>query len=100
MKRSGLQKLRDSTLLTQGEKDYLLDYQYHLAGDFHKALWEAIHRADEENLRRLNLGFPGEVHGFLAWTRGDLFERASRIAGGNVRYIENDPEVEQSIGDK
>lgn len=96
MKRSGFQKLRDSADLTQGEKDYIFDFQYHLAGSFHKALWEAISRADENNLHLLSLGFPNEVQGFLAWTRGDLFDRASRIAGGNLGVIE--PEKEESNG--
>ncbi len=88
MKREGFLKLRESTELTKGEKDYIFDFQFHMAGSFHKALYEAIARADENNLHRLELGFPDEVQGFLAWTRGDLFDRASRIAGGNVGYIE------------
>lgn len=88
MKREGFQKLRDSTELTKGEKDYIFDFQYHLAGSFHKALYEAIHRADESNLYRLSLGFPDEVQGFKAWTRGDLYDRASKIAGGDVGFVE------------
>jgi hypothetical protein len=94
MKRDGFQKLRDSKELTKGEKDYIFDFQYHLAGSFHKCLWEAIARADESNLHKLSLGFPDEVQGYLAWTRGDLYDRASRIAGGDVGFVE--PEKENS----
>lgn len=94
MKREGFQKLRDSTLLTQGEKDYIFDFQYHLAGSFHRALWAAIHNADESNLYKLSLGFPDEVQGFKAWTRGDLYERASKIAGGDVGFLESEKEEE------
>ncbi len=94
MKIDGLQKIMESTELTQGEKDYIFDKQYHHAGHFMTAIWEAIGRADEFNLGRLHLGFPQEVDAYLAWTRGDLHERASRIAGGTVDYIE--PEVEST----
>lgn len=78
----------ESSELTQGEKDYIFDKQYHHAGHFMNALYEAIGRADENNLYRLRQGFPGAVDAYLAWTRGDLHERASRIAGGTVDYID------------
>lgn len=88
MDREGLRKIMDSTELTQGEKAYIFDKQYHHAGHFMAAIWEAISRADEHNLFRLRLGFPQEVDAYLEWTRGDLHERASRIAGGSVDYID------------
>lgn len=92
MNQDGFSKLRNSAELTKGEKGYIFDFQFHFAGSFHRALYEAIHRADEENLLRLQAGFPDEVQGFLAWTRGDLYERASRIAGGDVGFVERDKE--------
>ncbi len=90
MNREGLQKIMESTELTQGEKDYIFDKQFHHAGHFMTAIWEAIAKADEGNLYRLSKGFPEEVDAYLAWTRGDLHERASRIAGGTVDYIEQE----------
>ncbi len=84
----GLNKIMDSQLLSQGEKDYIFDEQYHNAGDFMIAIWEAIARADSGNLARLRSGFPEEVDAYIAWTQGDLYERASEIAGGDVGFIE------------
>ena len=90
MKRDGLERILKSDELTQGEKDYIFDCQFHHAGDFKRSLWITISLADENNLARLRLGFSEEVHAYLSWTRGDLHERASRIAGGTVDYIEED----------
>ena len=50
----------------------VLKWQWRLYGDFYTALWEAIKRADDENLGRLAQGFPVEVKGFLEWNRGNL----------------------------
>lgn len=44
-------------------------WQYGMNGDFYGALWEAIMRADERNLRRLGAGFPEEVQGYRLYTR-------------------------------
>ena len=90
MNADGLRKIMESDELTQGEKDYIFDKQYHHAGHFMTAIWEAIARADVHNLTRLREGFPEEVDAYLAWTQGDLHERASRIAGGTVDYIERE----------
>lgn len=80
MTADGLAKIMNSSKLTQGEKKYIFDFQYHHGGSFSTALFEAIARADETNLYRLSKGFPAEVQGFIAWTRGDLHERAEAIA--------------------
>lgn len=87
MTREGFTKIMESDKITVGEKIYLKDFQYHMGGSFSHALFEAIHKADNFNLERLRLGFPDEVQGFLAWTRGDLFERASNIVGGDCGII-------------
>lgn len=87
MTRDGFRKIMDSKELTAREKNYIFDWQFHMGGSFSQALWEAIARADENNLYRLGLGFPEEVQGFKAWTRGDLHERASAIAGGDCGII-------------
>lgn len=92
MNRDGFVKIMDSPELTVGEKLYIKDWQYHLGGSFSTALWQAIGKADESNLLKLALGFPDEVQGFLSWTRGDLYQRANKIAGGDCKVIENEGE--------
>lgn len=54
------------------EEDWIVQWQYGYLGDFRKALFEAICRADETNLYKLNLGFPDEVAGYkkYAYVRG------------------------------
>ena len=51
------------------EEDWIAKWQYRYLGHFHKALFEAICVADEENLDRLSLGFPDEVEGYRKYTR-------------------------------
>ena len=67
---------------TAAEK-WVIKWQYRLLGDFNTALATAIVRADDTNLFKLGLGFPDQVHGFLAWSRGDLGERL-RKAGLDI----------------
>lgn len=59
-----------------------IEWQYYKdsMGGFKRALWTAIEAADCSNLDRIALGFPDEVRGFKAWTRGNLAERL-RMAG-------------------
>ena len=58
-----------------GAEKSVIKWQYGQYGDFYMSLWDAIRKADETNLRRLELGFPVEVAGFRAWAYGDLGER-------------------------
>ena len=51
------------------EEAAVVEWQYGYCGDFHKALWEAIARADENNLDRLGFGFPVEVTGFKKYSQ-------------------------------
>ncbi len=67
---------------TEDEKG-VIHWQFNLLGDFKKALWEAICRADEDNLMKLGSAFPVEVEGFIKWNRGDLAERL-RTAGLDI----------------
>jgi hypothetical protein len=80
-----IDKIRE--ILTSGEwteaEKAVVKWQFRLTGDFFKALWEAICRADEDNLERLSRGFPTEVEGYLAWHRGDLGPRL-RKAGLHI----------------
>lgn len=56
--------------LTKGER-FIVDWQYHMAGNFRKALVEAIARADHFNLARLALGFPEEVKAYQNFANKD-----------------------------
>ena len=49
--------------------DRYLKFQFHVEGHFFTMLFEAISRADEDNLNKLALGFPEEVDAFKIWTR-------------------------------
>jgi len=51
------------------EEEFIVKWQFRLLGDFKKALIECIMRADDENLARLECGFPDEVRGYLDYTR-------------------------------
>ncbi len=77
-----LTQFLDSPLWTNAEKA-VIRWQYRFLGDFGVALWDAIVRADDDNLARLHLGFPTEVDGFLAWNKGDLANRL-RHAGLDI----------------
>lgn len=90
MRKNGLHKIASSDALTQGEKKYILDYLFHMGGSFTQALFAAIACADRGNLGLLRMVFPNEVAAFLAWTEGDLHERASKIAGGDASYLMED----------
>ena len=57
------------------EEKAVLKWQWGLYGDFFTALFDAIKRADDQNLERLRLGFPIEVTGFVEWNRGDLAKK-------------------------
>ena len=62
---------------TKGEK-FIIKWQFNslrLLGDFSSTLIKAISLADENNLKKLELGFPEEVGGFRAWAHGDLGKR-------------------------
>lgn len=67
---------------TTAEK-LIIQWQFRLLGHFRAALFEAIVRADDGNLEKIQRGFPEEVAGFLAWNRGDLARRL-RDAGLDV----------------
>lgn len=45
---------------------------------FTKALWAVIIRADDENLERLERGFPEYVRAFRQWNRGDMADRLTK----------------------
>lgn len=74
--------LLSSDKFTDGEK-LLIEWQFGMSGDFYKALWQAIGRADGSNLMKLGMGFPAEVRAYMQWTQGNLGERI-RDMGVNI----------------
>jgi len=56
---------------TVAEK-WIIKWQFGLLGDFRRELFNAIAQADDKNIELLALGFPDEVAGYKAWTRGNL----------------------------
>lgn len=67
---------------TDDEKEVIY-WQFRLCGGFKSALWAAICRADDQNMIKLEMGFPKEVSGYRKWTRSDLAQRL-RQAGLDI----------------
>ena len=65
------------------EEKAVIEWQFRLCGHFKTALWEAIIRADDNNLEALEKGFPVEVGGYRMWAWGDLGRRL-REAGLSI----------------
>ncbi len=51
------------------EEAAVVEWQYGYCGDFRRALWKAIAKADKQNLARLRSGFPVEIRGFEKYSR-------------------------------
>ena len=51
------------------EEIAVYNWQFGLQGDFFTALWNAIIKADAQNLAQLSLAFPNEVSGYQKYTR-------------------------------
>jgi hypothetical protein len=49
--------------------DKYLEYQFQQTGHFYTALFELIQRADDENLKKLAMGFPQEVEAYITFAR-------------------------------
>lgn len=84
MTREQIGRVMRSLDFTAAEKR-LLEYFYpHPSGGhgFRSALFEAIFRADDENQRRLALGFPDDVDAVQHWTHGDLRQKMEAVANG------------------
>jgi hypothetical protein len=56
--------------MTEAERK-LCDFKYNRSGGFYMALWEAIFRADGNNLAKLSKGFPEEVQAYMNFSRVD-----------------------------
>jgi hypothetical protein len=69
----------ESDQLNSGEKR-LLKFQYRQIGDFFKYLFEAMHRADFENVLKLAEGFPAEMCAVTSWINDKNNFFAERIA--------------------
>lgn len=65
-----------SEAFTKGERELLqTQYPQFPLSDFKAALWDAVYRADVENLKLLALGFPEQVDALRKWRQGQLTER-------------------------
>ena len=73
-----ISKILKSNDWTESEKS-VVKWQFRLCGDFKTALWEAIIRADEDNLARLRYGFPNEVAGYKAWAWTEPYSLATKL---------------------
>jgi hypothetical protein len=86
---SWLEKARNSGKFTEAEMDCLMfQYGSHV-GSFTRFLFEAIAHADPYNRTRLHLGFPAYVSAYMAWTEGDLYQRATS-------FLEPKPDISVS----
>jgi len=63
--------------------DRYLEFQYQHSGDFHEALFRAIALADDQNLARLEKGFPQEVHAHMAWTQFGVAPFVAGVTAGH-----------------
>ena len=76
------------------EEDWIAKWQYGYLGHFHKALFEAICVADEENLDKLSPGFPDEISGYRKYTRqAGWWKEVQKKIGRSVAKIEKEKEV-------
>lgn len=64
----------------------VVQWQYKLRGHFYQALWEAIQRADSNNLDQLAKAFPVEVEGYrlFSYTLGWWPEVEKKLFASNV----------------
>lgn len=63
--------------------DRYLQLQYNQSGGFMTSLFDAISRADEINLMKLERGFPSEVKAYLTWTREGLHKFVLGVSPDN-----------------
>lgn len=63
--------------------DRYLEFQYQFTGDFYTLLFRAIAQADDQNLARLEKGFPEEVHAHIAWTRFGVAVFVAGVTAGH-----------------
>ena len=53
--------------MTKGERK-LCDFMYKKSGGFYTSLWEAILKADRNNLFLIGMGFPEEVEAYTKYS--------------------------------
>ena len=81
--------LLNSPTLKETEKKFLMEVQLcpESASHFWGLLWDAMLRADADNLALLRKGFPEEVAAVEAWKHGNLSERGRACDPKNVLGI-------------
>lgn len=63
--------------------DRYLEFQYQFTGDFFTLLFRTIAQADTNNLQRLGMGFPEEVHAHKLWTQEGQAAFAGHVTAGH-----------------
>ncbi len=75
--------LNDEKSFTDGERLlaewYATDQRQWQAGGFTMALFDAMAKADGNNLERLRTGFPSEVSAWHEWAFGNLWKRFEEV---------------------
>jgi len=75
--------------LTIGEK-FIVDWQFHLTGDFCTALAAAIRNADSENLHLLSRAFPEEVAAYRCFSGNAGWWDRTMQKAKNLGYLPRD----------
>ena len=71
-------EILNSDEYSDGEKD-VLKWQFKFLGHFKTALFDCIKRADENNLDKLEMGFPEQVKAFRAWAFGEPYSLSQKF---------------------
>lgn len=69
--------------------DRYLKYQFRLLGSFFTALFDAISRADEDNLDALAKGFPEEVDAYKTWARVGSAQLVAKCSPAYQQKVES-----------
>lgn len=73
--------MRWNEQVLDAEENAVMRWQYRMMGGFESALWDAISRADTNNLNALGMGFPIEVGGYKKYSHvSGWFENVQRKA--------------------
>lgn len=81
--------------------DRYLEFQFGWSGDFTQALFQAIARADSDNLAKLSEGFPQEVDAYILWSQHGAKALAAKVSPSHplVRNLVQDyPETAEVFG--
>lgn len=88
--------------LTRGEQ-FLIEWQYGMAGGFKTALAELLCRVDDGNLAKLMSSFPDEVQAYINYSRTEGYWEEVLIKAGirkeSSKHGEENNEVQDRQGE-